>query len=136
MNVPINQKTTPLWLLVSLFLLSSCARTNFTQTGTIFPVYKGVVKVFLEQPRDVEYEEIGLVSAKGWDHNDAVDLIKHLQKRAARNGANAIILLYSNQTPKFETDGEQAKIKIDKEALALAIRMNPKQEFIDKKVRE
>lgn len=77
---------------ILLTIISGCATASFTQTGQTFPEYNGVVKVFSESPKDISYTEVGIVSSKGGAVHDSADLIKALQKKAAKNGANAIIL--------------------------------------------
>src|SRR5690554_1916265 len=74
-------------LAISVILFSGCASARFTQTGAHFPAYDGIVRVFFEAPQDSEYEEIGIVSSKGVSIHGQADMIKAIQKKAAKHGA-------------------------------------------------
>jgi len=87
-----------IFLGISIALITGCASASFTQTGETFAKYDGPVKVLTEAPEDSEYVEIGIVSLKRDYGNDA-DFIKALQKEAAKNGANAIILSSNRESP-------------------------------------
>ncbi|WP_421774782.1 hypothetical protein [Gracilimonas sp.] len=107
-----------------LLFLTSCATASFTQTGPQkFPEYEGVVEVFYEQPQDVEFVEIGIVSSKGGSIHDSADLIKALQKKAAKNGANAIILVSNKESQGFVASQYYTGSTVEKEMSAIAIRV-------------
>lgn len=84
-------------------LNTSCVSARFTQAGETFTKYDGPVKVLTEAPEDSEYVVIGIDSLKRDYGNDA-DFIKALQKEAAKNGANAIILS-SNRESTYAVGG-------------------------------
>jgi hypothetical protein len=83
--------------LIAAILLAACTTTSAVLlggSGTYPELNPAEVRVFLRE-RDVpaEYERIALVTAKsdaGW--SDETDLIRAMRKRAAKLGANAIII--------------------------------------------
>ena len=83
--------------LIAAVLLAACTTTSAVLlggSGTYPELNPAEVRVFLRE-RDVpaEYERIALVTAKsdaGW--TDETDLIRAMRKRAAKLGANAIII--------------------------------------------
>jgi hypothetical protein len=83
--------------LIAAILLGACTTTSAVLlggSGTYPELNPAEVRVFLRE-RDVpaEYERIALVTAKsdaGW--TDETDLIRAMRKRAAKLGANAIII--------------------------------------------
>jgi hypothetical protein len=83
--------------LIAAILVAACTTTNAVLlggSGTYPELNPAEVRVFLRE-RDVpaEYERIALVTAKsdaGW--SDETDLIRAMRKRAAKLGANAIII--------------------------------------------
>ena len=90
-------KTRALFLALFALILGGCTSTNSVLlggTGTYPELAPHDVRVFLREA-DVpgEYERIALVTAKsdaGW--TDEADLIRAMRKRAARLGANGIIV--------------------------------------------
>jgi outer membrane protein OmpA-like peptidoglycan-associated protein len=77
--------------IIVILALYGCATATFVKTGTTYPPYNGDVKI-LDTPLDgVNYEVIGIVSVDG-ALDTQYDLIKLMQKVAAQNGANAIIM--------------------------------------------
>lgn len=79
-------------LLLSLAIYACAWQTSFTRTGGKYPPYKGEVQVYYEPPVGLVYEEIGLVSAETNEVHLKSKVIQALQRRAAAEGANAIIL--------------------------------------------
>ena len=83
--------------LIAAILLSACTTTSAVLlggSGTYPELNPAEVRVFLRE-RDVpdEYERIALVTARSdasW--TDETNLIRAMRKRAARLGANAIII--------------------------------------------
>jgi hypothetical protein len=83
--------------LIAALLLSACTTTSAVLlggSGTYPELNPAEVRVFLRE-RDVpdEYERIALVTARSdasW--TDETDLIRAMRKRAAKLGANAIII--------------------------------------------
>jgi hypothetical protein len=73
-------------------VVAGCATARFAQTGQTYPPYDGPVKVFWAPPKDVKYDEIGIVSSTGGVIHQWAELIEALQKEAAMKGANAIIV--------------------------------------------
>lgn len=83
--------------LVAALTLGACTTTSSVMlggTGTYPEQSPSQVRVFLrEDDVDREFEEIALVTARshaGW--TDETDLIRAMRKRAARLGADAIII--------------------------------------------
>ena len=117
-------------ILLSILLLMniSCATSGFTQTGNKYPPYDGIVQVFYSPPENTKYEQIGILSSQGGEINQWTGLIKAMQKKAAKNGANAIIIqgqekdekgmiMYTPQTGLF---GSTTKYK-SMQAIAIRI---------------
>lgn len=108
-------------------LISSCVSASFTQTGQSFPEYYGTVTVMTEPPENAEYSEIGIVSAKGGSAHNQAQIIEALQKRAAQNGANAIVLIgrEDENVSMFGADGYGAfgSSTTFREMTAVAIRV-------------
>jgi hypothetical protein len=83
--------------LLAALALGACTSTSAVLlggSGTYPEISPMEVRVFLNE-RDVtaEYERIALVTARsGSDWTDETDLIRAMRKRAARLGANAIII--------------------------------------------
>jgi hypothetical protein len=119
----IMKKINLLFIGIFIALISGCATASFTQTGQTFSEYKGVVKVFSEPPENIEYIEVGIVSSKGGTVHNATDLIKALQKKAAKNGANAIILAANKETQGFVASEYYTGSTTAKEMTAIAIRI-------------
>jgi len=67
-------------------------------TGNTYPPYTGTVKVFQSAPENVVYEEIGIVSSSGGVVHEWTHLIEAIQKKAASNGANAVIIIKEDKT--------------------------------------
>ena len=115
-------------LLLSFFCIS-CATAGFTQTGEKYSPYKGIVKVFDSPPENTTYKEIGRLSAQGGSSWQWTSLINEMQKKAAKNGANAIILLKKNTELKnasidYTSDkGLSGSASTQKSMQAIAIRI-------------
>ena len=120
---------------VSLFLvclvfvfITGCATAKFAQTGQTYPPYHGPVKVLSAPPQGVKYEEIGIISSAGGMIHQWADLIKALQKKAAQQGANAIIVGGADETTHSmvtynPTFGLQGGTFPQKNMIAVAIRI-------------
>ena len=110
------------------FTLHSCATAKFTQTGKNYPAYQGHVKVFTSPPTDLKYEELGWVSSSGGMIHEWTHLIEAMQKKAAKKGANGIIIVASERpntsmatyTPQYGFIGSQGT---QKSMTAIAIRI-------------
>jgi len=87
-------------LLILFFAFQGCATSKFTITGNTFSPHQGPVKVFNTPPENIEYEEIGLVSSTGGMAHEWTHLISAMQKKAAKFGANAIIIIRED-SPQF-----------------------------------
>ena len=112
---------------VFVFIMG-CATAKFAQTGQTYPPYDGPVKVFSAPPQDVKYVEIGIVSSAGGMIHQWVDLIKALQKKAAQQGANAIIVGGADESTHSmvtynPTFGLQGGTFPQKNMMAVAIRI-------------
>ena len=84
-----------LYSVLSTIIVVSCASGSAIVTGqTRPPIDAQSVKLYLEAP--ITYEIIGLVTASsdsGWTDQDSVNCaIEDLKKRAAKIGANGILL--------------------------------------------
>jgi hypothetical protein len=83
-------------MLLVLLIIGCTPAVKFAQTGKVYPPYSGPVKIYENEPQNINYDEIGWITSEGdWNHAWG-DLLKKLQEKAAANGANAIILVTSN----------------------------------------
>lgn len=117
-----------LLVLCASFLVMNCASSNFTTTSDIiYPEYKGAVKVYFNEPEDLHYDQVGIVAAEGALFSDDVDVIKSLQKKAAKEGANAIIIISAFSGTKVKTsendEGVYVSTDDERKMLAMAIRI-------------
>ena len=109
--------------IIVILALYGCTTVNFVKTGSMtYPPYNGDVKILDVPLEGVNYEVIGIVSVdRPWgtqyDH-----LIKLMQKVAAQNGANAIILCGNKD---FLQTGNR-----DSTSVAPAIKILPKAEKV------
>ena len=81
-------------------------------------VYKGPVpvKIFFERPTNIQYEEVGKVSALvGSPEYNWVQQIQEMQKQAASKGANGIIIVHQ--------EGDQENTAGQKELRGIAIKI-------------
>lgn len=76
---------------VLLFFAAGCTPARFHQTGNRYTPYRGRVRVFTGKPK-LRYEEVGRVYSFGKYSQRLADFITAVQKNAAANGANAVIL--------------------------------------------
>ncbi len=117
-------------LLFLPIVLISCASSNFTTTSDLkFPEYKGAVKVYFNEPVNLQYDQVGIVAAEGALFSDDVDVIKSLQKKAAKEGANAIIIIsaFSGTKVKTSENDEGVYVSTDDERKMLAVAIRLKQ---------
>lgn len=115
-------------LLFLPIVLLSCASSNFTATNDIkYPEYKGAVKVYFNEPEDIQYDQVGIIAAEGALFSDDVDVIKSLQKKAAKEGANAIIIISAFSGTKVKTSENDEGVYVstvdERKMLAMAIRI-------------
>lgn len=128
------KKLNVLFLVFSLALFSNCATASFTKVGDTFPKYEGPVEILADYPKDVHYVGIGVVSSQyGVFPNDA-DLIKVLRKKAAKHGANAIIIV-SNRPVRQDSRpsgpyGFYAGIAASNDMTAIAIRIKDRNQAL------
>ncbi len=87
-------------LIIFILLFQGCATSKFVVTGNTYTPYTGPVKVFQSPLEGIEYEEIGLVSSTGGQVHEWTHLIEAMQKKAAKYGANAIIII-KEDNPKY-----------------------------------
>lgn len=116
------------WVCILFVFITGCATAKFTQTGQNYPPYHGPVKVLSASPQGVKYEEIGIVSSVGGIFNQWAELIAALQKKAAQQGANAIIIGGAAETAQSmvtynPTFGLQGGSFPRKDMIAVAIRI-------------
>ena len=93
-----KQKSISILLFIVCTFLAGCATAKFTQTGNIYPPYRGPVQVLRSPPTDCEYEEIGWVSSSGGMIHEWTHLAEAIQKKAASKGANAIVVISGEKT--------------------------------------
>ena len=85
-------------LLVSVFLMCSCAQTGFVKTGPGAPVQKVAspgddVQAFsAEVDLPAGAEKLGVVNVRGWQANTAW-IVQALKVRARAEGGDAIVLV-------------------------------------------
>ena len=82
---------------IILAILNCAAPAKFVITGKTYPPYSGPVDVLYKKPIDKKIKAIGLVSSSGGTIHDWTHLIEAMQKKAAKYGANAIIILKEDQ---------------------------------------
>ena len=92
----------PAFTVIVLLLMAACASGSAIVTGTTRPaVAPETVRLFVEPP--AEYEVIGLVSASsdaGWtEQGDVNYAISELKRRAAKLGANGVLLTATGDKP-------------------------------------
>lgn len=113
-------------------LFSGCAERGqgMAIIGNTYPPYNGPVQIFWENdlPKDLDYEKIGYVSAKCWSGKRSCDwthVYMLMQERAARYGANGIIIKVTEKDPYSEEESNTVVIgrQTLKEGFALAIRL-------------
>ena len=94
------KKINLLFVGLSLVLISNCATASFTQVGNTFPKHEGPVEVLAEYPKDRLFEGIGVVSSKYGVFPNRGALIQVLRKKAAKHGANAIVIVSKRPMPQ------------------------------------
>jgi hypothetical protein len=115
-------------IILSICILTSlifqgCAKVEFASTGKAYPPYQGPVKIYKTPPADLQYEEIGWVTADGDFNHPWAELLQMMQTEAASRGANALII-----EEKFTTKMD-AEVNIgdrrdeDRSVTAIAIRI-------------
>lgn len=122
------RKHNVLFIGFSLVLISGCATATFTQTGKTYPKYKGPVMVFGDNPEGVVYIEIGRISSRHGIFRDNTSLLKAIQKKAAKKGANAIVLVSNIPTTQRaslpdEGYGFYSGLQTNQNMTAVAIRI-------------
>lgn len=118
----------PVFAVLLCLIFQACASSKFVLTGSQYPPYTGVVKVFFSPPQDIQYDEIGLVSSSGGMIHEWTHLIEAMQKKASKKGANAIIIIAGERpnmgmisgTHQFGVFGHQGT---QKSMTAIAIRI-------------
>ena len=80
-----------------------CAKVKFAPTGKTYPPHNGPVKIYKSPPSDLKYEEIGWVTADGDFNHPWAELLQMMQKEAASQGANALII-EEKFTTKMDAD--------------------------------
>ena len=111
-----------LLIFVSL-ILSSCAKVKFTPTGKTYPPYQGPVKIYKEPPTGIRFEEIGWVTADGDFNHPWAELLQMMQKEAAAQGANALII-EEKFTTKIDAEVNVGRgIDDDRSITAIAVRI-------------
>lgn len=117
-----------LYVVFLLAFISSCATASFTHVGNTFPKYEGPVEVLAEYPKDRLFEGIGVVSSQYGVFPNRGDLIDVLRKKAAKHGANAIVIVSNRPTPQDNRPsgpyGFYAGIAASSDMTAIAIRIN------------
>lgn len=98
-------------LLLALVALAiaACASGSVLVTGkTRAPIAPEQVTIYLDPPK--EFEVIGLVNASskgGWTEQGSLNYaIEELKRRAAKLGANGVLLVHSGETTKTIIGGQ------------------------------
>lgn len=109
--------------IIVILALYGCTTGNFLKNGnTTYPPYNGDVKILDTPLEGVNYEVIGIVSVDG-PLDTQYDLIKLMQKVAAQNGANAIII--GNQDSSLAAPAIKILPKAEKEVVPPAFAPAP-----------
>ena len=107
--------------IIVISALSGCTTARFLKTGTTYPPYNGDVEILDTPLEGVSYEVIGIVSVDG-PLDTRHDLIKLMQKVAAQNGADAIIMCSDKDCHQAGSQGSSLA--------APAIKILPRAEII------
>lgn len=100
--------------------LNACVKTQFLATNKkTYEPWTGPVKILMEAPKGIRYEELGWVTAR--QSTDWGDLLKSMQKKAASKGANAIILF--KEEAFTQADKSIRLLGSEKNLMAIAIRI-------------
>jgi hypothetical protein len=112
-----------LFLIIILLIFLGCAKVKFTPTGKTYPPYQGPVKIYTEPPTGMKFEEIGWVSAEGDFNHPWAELLQIMQKEAALQGANALII-QEKFTTKIDADVNIGRgLQDDRSVTAIAVRI-------------
>jgi hypothetical protein len=112
-----------LFLIIVCMIISGCAKVKFTPTGKTYPPYQGPVKIYTARPADIKFEEIGWVSAEGDFNHPWAELLQMMQKEAATQGANAIII-EEKFTTKIDAEVNVGRgLDADRSITAIAVRI-------------
>lgn len=88
-------------IIIVILALHGCTTAHFLKTGnTTYPPYNGNVRILDVPLEGVNYEVIGIVSAYGPWNTQYDSLIKLMQKEAALNGADAIMICSDAVCPR------------------------------------
>jgi len=110
-------------LLIICLIFFSCAKVKFTPTGKTYPPYQGPVKIYTERPTDIKFEEIGWVSAEGDFNHPWAELLQMMQKEAASQGANALII-EEKFTTKIDAEVNVGRgLQDDRSVTAIAVKI-------------
>lgn len=83
--------------------LYGCTTVNFLKTDKTYPPYNGDVTILYMPLEGTNYEVVGVLTVDGlWDTQE--DLVKLMQKVAAQNGANAIVMCSKNNLQLLTQD--------------------------------
>jgi len=112
-----------IYLIIICLIFFGCAKVKFTPTGKTYPPYQGPVKIYSEPPISIKYEEIGWVSAEGDFNHPWAELLQMMQKQAASQGANALII-QEKFTTKVDADVNVGRgLQDDRSVTAIAVRI-------------
>ena len=112
-----------LFLIIICLIFLGCAKVKFTPTGKTYPPYHGTVKIFKEAPAGIKFEEIGWVSAEGDFNHPWAELLQMMQKEAATQGANAIIIEEKFSTKIHAEVNVGRGLDADRSITAIAVRI-------------
>jgi len=110
-------------LILICLIFFGCAKVKFAPTGKTYPPYEGPVKIYKNPPSDLKYEEIGWVTADGDFNHPWAELLQMMQKEAASQGANALII-EEKFTTKMDAEVNVGRgIEDDRSITAIAVRI-------------
>ena len=116
------KKDYPFFVLILIVLIFiGCAKVKFAPTGKTYPPYQGSVKIYKSPPQDLEYEEIGWITADGDFNHPWAELLQMMQKEAANRGANALII-EEQFTTKMDSEVNIGGREDERSITAIAIR--------------
>lgn len=120
-----NTKHLGMATLSIMLALSACATADFTPTesGQMWPEYRGNVAVLERMPPAQTYDRIGVVVAKGGLAHDSAEMTRAMKERAAQMGANTIVIVKE----RHSKPGAFLALQPVMESSAVAIRMRTPQ---------
>ena len=117
-------------ILLLTFVLTSCVSTGFTRTGPTYPPYQGTVQIFYKVPDDITFKRIGIITAEESGAAKMSKVMRKMQEKAAKHGANAIIIRSESSSSKGAVSGGSFGLygasSVQNQVTSIAIRITDK----------